>query len=346
MAEIGPDFRGGYYGDQVEPSGGGYDPTTQKPSGPLSSLYSNPYDFNNLSYPRNIGQAQRGHYINFYINVAENTSYASGANYNALGSASTITNTPGRTGINQANQAAAMPTGTQTIQSALTVRKTKRISQAIALYMPETVNVQYNASWQSESLTDAAGSLGQYGALGAAAIKKLTSNKTTSSLSPFVAEVLGNISENTGLTGAGSRDFALFTTGYALNPQLEVLFKGTEMRTFQFDFLFSPYDESEAEAVVNIIKTFKFHQAPEVVTDSVGRFFVPPSEFDIDFLVDGQINDKIHQIGTCVLTNINVDYAPNGWSTFSNGMPTSVRMTLQFMETEIVTKQRVEKDNY
>ena len=49
MAEIGPDFRGGYYGDQVEPSGGGYDPTTQKPSGPLSSLYSNPYDFNNLS---------------------------------------------------------------------------------------------------------------------------------------------------------------------------------------------------------------------------------------------------------------------------------------------------------
>ena len=240
----------------------------------------------------------------------------------------------------------AMPKGTQTIQSALTVRKTKRISQAIALYMPETVNVQYNASWQSESLTDASGALGQYGALGAAAIKKLTSNKTTSSLSPFVAEVLGNISENTGLTGAGSRDFALFTTGYALNPQLEVLFKGTEMRTFQFDFLFSPYDESEAEAVVNIIKTFKFHQAPEVVTDSVGRFFVPPSEFDIDFLVDGQINDKIHQIGTCVLTNINVDYAPNGWSTFSNGMPTSVRMTLQFMETEIVTKQRVEKDNY
>ena len=75
-------------------------------------------------------------------------------------------------------------------------------------------------------------------------------------------------------------------------------------------------------------------------------FRSPPSEFDIDFLVDGQINDKIHQIGTCVLTNINVDYAPNGWSTFSNGMPTSVRMTLQFMETEIVTKQRVEKDNY
>jgi hypothetical protein len=43
---------------------------------------------------------------------------------------------------------------------------------------------------------------------------------------------------------------------------------------------------------------------------------------------------------------MNVDYAPFGWSTFEDGSPTNIRMTLQFMETEIVTKQRVREDNY
>jgi hypothetical protein len=40
---------------------------------------------------------------------------------------------------------------------------------------------------------------------------------------------------------------------------------------------------------------------------------------------------------------MNVDYAPNGWSTFIDGTPTNIRMTLNFMETEIVTKQRVQE---
>jgi hypothetical protein len=119
------------------------------------------------------------------------------------------------------------------------------------------------------------------------------------------------------------------------------------MRQFQFDFLFSPYNEQESRDVIGIIRQFKFHQAPEVVTDAVGRFFVPPSEFDIDFKVNGQTNKNIHQIGTCVLTGMNVDYGPNGvWSTFQDGTPTHIRMTLQFMETEIVTKQRVADNNY
>jgi hypothetical protein len=110
--------------------------------------------------------------------------------------------------------------------------------------------------------------------------------------------------------------------------------------------MFAPFDESEATNVLEIIKTFKFHQAPEVNTSGMGRYFVPPSEFDIDFLFDGQKNPHVHQIGTCVLTGLNVDYSPNGWSTFTNGMPTNIKLSLQFMETEIVTKQRVDKDNY
>lgn len=359
MPEIGADFRGGYYGEQTAWSGGGYDPAMgddiytgggwdpNTPTGPLASLDLNPFAFSSMKYPRNIGDLTRGHYINFYINVAQNTSYQNGDAYTGLGG-SNFTGGSGVTATNQATDAASASTGAQTLnslQSTFTVRKTKRIGGAISLYMPETVNVQYGADWQSQSLTDAAGALGQYGSLAASSISSLLkkeANKTPSGASAAWAEIAGKLAESS-IGGQGATDFALFATGFALNPQLEVLFKGTDMRQFQFDFLFSPYDADEAKSVISIIKQFKFHQAPEVVVDSVGRFFVPPSEFDIDFLNNGQKNTNIHQIGTCVLTNMNVDYAPNGWSTFADGTPTNIRMTLNFMETEIITKQRIDQ---
>lgn len=351
MAEIGPNFNatvgqpGGYdpsMGDDIY-TGGGYDPSS--PSGPLAALESDPYSMGSLKYPRNVGLDPRGHYINFYINVAENSSFLQSGSYGAL---------PDTQGTTQRNQAASVSSagrGAQTAvatQSLFQVRKTKRIGDVITLYMPETVSVQYGASWQSQSLTDAVGKTGQAASIAASAASAYNrsgANKTQSGVTAAVAEAAAQLAESRGLVGSGATDFAIFATGFASNPQLEVLFKGTDMREFQFDFLFSPYDSGESKSVIEIIKKFKFHQAPEVVVDSVGRFFVPPSEFDIDFQYNGQTNGNIHKIGTCVLTNINVDYAPNGWSAFADGTPTNIRMTLNFMETEIVTKQRV-KEGY
>jgi hypothetical protein len=371
MAEIGADFRGGYYGEQVEPSGGGWDPNSQK-SGPLAKLYgSNIYDFNSRFYPRNLGSETRGHYINFYINVNQGSIYKENGRYTLVTTKDGRT-INGKTAYNQAKgntvtavnlkniankglSAGADVLGVEAPQLTNDIslgRHTKRITQAIALYMPDTMNVQYNASWDSSSLTDAGGKLllmgqvgkGLYdnadtGSLGKT-LKNVASDKSTYGL---VLEQLSDKGTSAGLLGNDASAFLLHATGQALNPQLEVLFKGVDMRTFQFDFLFAPFDEDEAKNVLEIIKTFKFHMAPEINKGLMGRYFTPPSEFDIDFLFDGQINKNVHQVGTCVLQNVNVDYAPNGWSTFTNGMPTHIRMTLQFMETEIVTKQRVDE---
>lgn len=330
-------------------------------NGPLKKLYENPYDFTNRFYPRNLGSQARGHYINFYVNVAQNSMY------NEKGKYRVFEDVAGRTAINQSQgntvTAGSINQGLQALdidfqlsKDISLARKTKRISTAIALYMPETMSVQYNADWQSASLTEAGGKLLMMGQVGKTAVDAYRQNngdlsKTIKTLAAqpeaygAALEVLGGMGEGS-LLGSGATDFLLYATGQALNPQLEVLFKGLDMRTFQFDFMFAPYDEQEAENVLEIIKTFKFHMAPEVNAGMMGRYFTPPSEFDIDFLFNGQINRNVHQIGTCVLKDMNVDYAPNGWSSFGNGMPTHVKLSLQFMETEIVTKKRVDEDNY
>lgn len=337
------------------------------PQGPLAPLYKTPYDFSNRFYPRNLGSETRGHYINFYINVAEKSQYVNGNNYKLGGLA---LNAAGRSAINtqsfiEESAKKTIPGNTAVEKEArdlatdaanlLMTRKTRRITQAISLFMPDTMNVSYNADWQSSSLTEEGGKIAKFGQMAASAIKGLKdyidspdASIKTLAMNPAVAEAAASL----GGDKLPSQEFMMFAGGNATNPQLEVLFRGTQMRTFQFDFLFSPFDEAEARNVREIIKTFKFHLAPEVNTAGMGRYFIPPSEFDIDFLYNGQINKNIHQIGTCVLTDVSVDYAPNGWSTFGGsqenggGMPTQTKLTLQFMETEIVTKQRVLEDNY
>jgi hypothetical protein len=113
--------------------------------------------------------------------------------------------------------------------------------------------------------------------------------------------------------------------------------------------MFYPRSEREAEEVQKLIARLKFHQAPEIKNGTAGYFLVPPSEFDIEFYYNGQINKNIPRISTCVLLSIDLDYAPNGFHAFETpgdnspkvggtGMPTAIRMDLSFKETEIMTK--------
>jgi hypothetical protein len=101
---------------------------------------------------------------------------------------------------------------------------------------------------------------------------------------------------------------------YSSNPMLEMIYKSPNFRQFQFDFTFYPRDEKEALEVQKIIERLRFHQAPELA--SAQGFLIPPSEFDIKFYYGSSQNPNIPAIATCVLTNIDVNYAPNGFSAY------------------------------
>ena len=64
--------------------------------------------------------------------------------------------------------------------------------------------------------------------------------------------------------------------------------------------------------------------------------------FGSDKVSDNAPHAKIFQIyHDCVLTNMTVDYAPNGWAAYNDGYPVETRLTLQFKETDIVTKSDI-----
>ena len=128
--------------------------------------------------------------------------------------------------------------------------------------------------------------------------------------------------------------------GKTYNPRKEQLFKEVNFRDFNFTYTFSPRSEQEAKHVMAIINQFKYHAHPDMKD---GDFlFIYPSEFDIVHYFDGRPNKLMPRHVTSVLNSVTIDYSPNGnYSVFPNGMPTMIRMTLNFKELAILTKKDI-----
>lgn len=58
--------------------------------------------------------------------------------------------------------------------------------------------------------------------------------------------------------------------GTAINPKVEVLYRNTDLRRFQFNFLFAPTSANETKNMEDIIRTLRFHSAPELVNGGGG----------------------------------------------------------------------------
>lgn len=236
------------------------------------------------------------------------------------------------------------------IDANIGVRTIRRITDTVALYMPSNLNFSYNQAY-SQISPGGSGAQTVLSALNSATeTYKNSGNKAdaaaiTKNLSPFLFNYL--FQQIPG--GVGQILFTAGTGGKVQNPMLEILYSSPEFRTFRFDFLMFPRSENEAIQVQAIIDRLRFHQAPELVNNSGGFFLYPPSEFDISFYYNGQENPNIPRISTCVLTNLDVDYAPGGFAAYEvegeqfasigrTGMPVGVRLSLSFKETEYLVK--------
>lgn len=136
------------------------------------------------------------------------------------------------------------------------------------------------------------------------------------------------------------------TTKKIVNPNLELLFQGPQLRSFQMTFKMSARDESEATVIKGIIRYFKYHMS--VREDGV--FLKSPHVFSIQYLKGADIHQSIGLISpkisgktrACALLSCNVDYTPLGtYSTFNDDEATMVAYTLnlQFQELDPITNK-------
>ena len=231
------------------------------------------------------------------------------------------------------------------------LKTTTRITDSVAIYLPPNVQDTTSAAYTGAATgvigAAAAGAFGVLENMGkkdyeAAAQGLVDSAKAI--VGEAAIKAATEIAE--GLTGAeGTRGLINKAFGQADNPYMEVLFDAMQLRTFTYNFTFSPKNKDETMDVQKIIQLFRFHMSPEL-KGAANRFLTLPSEFDIHYMYqaqDGQAseNDFYNKIATCVCTGCDVNYTPDGVKSFEGGAPSKITMTLTFQETELLTKERI-----
>ena len=354
-------------------------------TGPLSSLLAPASKPNNLLFPSDLGSnPSMGHAV--IISAYDYSSSLGGSLQSLIGAISRGTS-GGYKGIWDAitggsGNSSLLSTLGEATQAANYAPVTQSNPLAtVSLFMPETVNINYTSNYGEVGITQELGALGfmgnaysdyknkgsigdmvtPYGIAGAAHVANRLSK-----------EKLGGTGEIGSLAAQGANVF--------VNPQMQLLYKGIALRTFQLEFILTPKSAAEARTVKDICDTLTFYSLPGMSAaqeGGSGQFLTPPQIFKVQFkflgkngvmgqlsnIINGALtnsglgfltNDtnasqtisnaadaKTFTVGNCVLQDVGIDYAPNGWAAYNDGYPVQTRLTLQFKETTMITKDAI-----
>lgn len=296
--------------------------TTYSPG--ARALYSPKYNPpTTLIYPETLGSAERTHMVIFKIfEIAPSIGASSVASTEAQ-----ALKTAGQEITRYAIETTSTDPGT--IETSKQARKNtygynwnaptkENPSDTIGLYMPDTLNFVQNAQYDNLSIADAISNFSGLGQIAKGAYQTVTGSTLTRG-------VLAN-------------------AGVVFNPQEQLLFEGIDFRTFDMSFTLTPRTQTEAQKIVDIIKKFRYHAAPQINSGTAGFFFTPPSVFELTFMSNGTENTNMPKLKRCVLESVDVNYAPNGWAAHANdGMPVQTSLQMRFKEILLVDKNEIDK---
>ena len=138
------------------------------------------------------------------------------------------------------------------------------------------------------------------------------------------------------------------STGQILNNNLELLFKGVNLRSFPYSITFSPRGPTEANVVKQIIRRLKASMAPkagEFNGSAQGIFIKSPDVFQLRFLKDDTDHPFLHAFKLCALTGMSVNYTNAGtYTSYEDGTPVNIRMSLTFKELNPIYHEDYQTD--
>ena len=133
--------------------------------------------------------------------------------------------------------------------------------------------------------------------------------------------------------------------GNALNPFATLVFKGVDLKVHSLEWLLSPDTEEESRSLKNIIKKLQMMVLPTTASP-LGDKVSGLSALDrgllkypsmVDIYLQGIDNEYYMQFKTAMVSQISVDYTPNGLAVNKKGRPSAIRLTMTLQEAFIHT---------
>lgn len=239
----------------------------------------------------------------------------------------------------------------------------KTSGKTIVLYMPEDISTGYKANWTGKAfsnigrdvlLTAGSGNAGQMLSNAGNLVDDMMAQLIPNTGAKVIQEVIGKI------TGESIEPNDIFasTRGVILNPNVELLFSGIDLRNFSLNFKMVPRNDKEATMIKDIIKEFKKAMLPKFAKgtelplttllasaqDISNNFIRVPDVCRVSFMRGGSLNTDVPQYKMCAITQVDVNYTPDGaYATYEDGSMVAINLSLSFQETKLIFSEEADK---
>lgn len=237
--------------------------------------------------------------------------------------------------------------------------KTTSTEQSVILYMPEDVSTGYKANWSGKAFSNIgrdALSLAGSGDVGQAAQNGLTVIGTAmDQLIPNAGNkvIRDVISKITG-ENIGQNEIFGSTRGVILNPNVELLFTGTDLRNISLNYKLVPRNALEATEIKEICRIFKRAMLPKFSKgnelnfsqgqNAANNFIKVPNVCRLTFMRGNGPNPDVAQYKMCAMTNVEINYTPDGtYATYDDGSMVAIGLSLSFQETKLIFSEEADK---
>ena len=133
--------------------------------------------------------------------------------------------------------------------------------------------------------------------------------------------------------------------GTAVNPFATLVFKGVDLKVHSLEWLLSPETEAESREIKKIIRTLQSMVLPK--TDSaVGGMDTEITAINkgilrypamVNIYLQGIDSNYYFKFKTSMISQLNIDYSPNGVAPLKGGKPSAIGITMTLNEAYIHT---------
>ena len=161
--------------------------------------------------------------------------------------------------------------------------------------------------------------------------------------SVFAASLSSAFLGSVGLGGLEPSDILARTTGKVANPNMELLFRGPNMREFEFAWKFACRSSEDAKRIRQIIKFMKLQCLPTVGKNT--NLINSPNVFFIRYMNGDTRIKSLPQPKICALVNFGIDHTPDGmgWAAYEDSHPVATSLVMQFAELTPLFRNEMEE---
>ena len=234
--------------------------------------------------------------------------------------------------------------------------KKKTNAPPIVLYMPEDISTGFRSNWTGKAFGNfATGALMSAGAEGGLSKLAASAKTVENNLKTFVpiagAKALAKVVKTIGGDTIDINDITGGMSGAILNPNVELMYGGGDLRNFSLNFKLVPRDFSEKDIINQICNQFKKAMLPKMDPGNVlganndgtfAGFIGVPDLCRVAFMHGGNEHEALPRFKMCAITQVDVNYTPDGtYATYYDGQPVAVQLTVSFQETKLVFSEEI-----